>query len=225
MKRFVLLLVVLCTFLCSCVGYAAKGSFLDGDWYDRAGNRVLSIHNGYLNDCQIVNFKGGAGSAALGGGTVTIVEGQGYRNINLGTRVLGDPHDYLIFNESVLHKANYAHYESVQGVYLGASKQDVVRAFGNPDRIDGNKYFSNYYYDRNGMDLRIEHGEVLSIALYGNSNLRFDRSGLNYNSSEAAYCRAYGLRVAGGIQEIGHTGEYLIFQENRHRIVLSSWPN
>lgn len=53
----------------------------------------MSIHDGYLNDCQIVNFKGGAGSAALGACILTIMEGQGYRSIN-------HTGEYLIFQEN-----------------------------------------------------------------------------------------------------------------------------
>ncbi|WP_449191099.1 hypothetical protein [Veillonella parvula] len=53
-----------------------------GDWYDANGNKVLSISNGYINDCRIVDgadFVGGY----LGAGVFIIQEAQGRKAIQL----------------------------------------------------------------------------------------------------------------------------------------------
>ena len=53
-----------------------------GDWYDASGNKVLSISNGYINGCRIVDgadFVGGY----PGAGVFIIQEAQGRKAIHL----------------------------------------------------------------------------------------------------------------------------------------------
>ena len=65
----------LLTVICLCLALflalpgacSAKRSF-DGDWYDSDGSLVLSIHDGYLNGCQILSTSNFVGDN-LGGWT------------------------------------------------------------------------------------------------------------------------------------------------------------
>ena len=223
MKKAPLFLLVMFMLMFSCVCYAASSSFLEGDWYDKAGNLVLSIHDGYLNDCQIISFISGAGSTRMGACTLTVEEGHGSRDISLGVRVLGDPHDRLIFDNTALHKADCTHYESVSGVYLGSTAKDVVQALGQPESVSDYSNDIRYSYNSGSLLIDIKYGEVESIWLNSDSTLHFDRSGLNCNSSGEDFRRAYGIRDAIGHREIGKTGEYLHFK-GMDGVALSSWP-
>ena len=68
-----------------------------GDWYDASGNKVLSISNGYINGCRIVDgadFVGGY----PGAGVFIIQEAQGRKAIHLEWLGNGE-HRTLIMNK------------------------------------------------------------------------------------------------------------------------------
>lgn len=103
-----------------------------GDWYDASGNKVLSISNGYINGCRIVDgadFVGGY----PGAGVFIIQEAQGRKAIHLEWLGNGD-HKTLIMNKKnqLTNQLQKEHYESVRGVHLGMTRQQVVDLLGAP---------------------------------------------------------------------------------------------
>lgn len=96
-----------------------------GDWYDANGNKVLSISNGYINGCRIVDgadFVGGY----PGAGVFIIQEAQGRKAIHLQWLGNGE-HKTLIMNkkDQLTNKLQKVHYESVNGVYLEIGRAHV----------------------------------------------------------------------------------------------------
>ena len=105
-----------------------------GDWYDTNGNKVLTISNGYINGCPIVDgadFVGGY----PGAGVFIIQEAQGRKAIHLEWMGVGN-HKSLIMNKTTqLNNGSQEHYESVHGVYLGMTKEAVYNLLGKPSSV------------------------------------------------------------------------------------------
>ena len=107
-----------------------------GDWYDASGNKVLSISNGYINGCRIVDgadFVGGY----PGAGVFIIQEAQGRKAIHLEWLGNGE-HRTLIMNKKnqLTNGLQKEYYESVRGVHLGMTRQQVINLLGAPSSSD-----------------------------------------------------------------------------------------
>ena len=107
-----------------------------GDWYDASGNKVLSISNGYINGCRIVDgtdFVGGY----PGAGVFIIQEAQGRKAIHLEWLGNGE-HRTLIMNKKnqLTNGLQKEYYESVRGVHLGMTRQQVIDLLGASSSSD-----------------------------------------------------------------------------------------
>ena len=58
-------------------------NLMAGDWYDTAGNRILWIQDGFINDCRVLAAYDFAGSSSNGAGRFEILESTGTRNLYL----------------------------------------------------------------------------------------------------------------------------------------------
>lgn len=56
---------------------------MEGDWFDVSGNRVLQIHDGFINGCQVLAGYDFAGSSSFGAGRFDILESTGRRKLYL----------------------------------------------------------------------------------------------------------------------------------------------
>lgn len=200
-----------------------------GDWYDVSGNKVLSISNGYINGCLIVDgtdFVGGY----PGAGVFIIQEAQGRKAIHLEWLGNGE-HKTLIMNKKdQLTSSRYReHYESVNGVYLGMSRQQVIDLLGTPssNEIRGNEMLN---YTNLGLKIRLDYNIVTGITIVG-KGAHFDKSGLGISSSMIDYYNFYQLNrmpsefskdTFQGAFSIGH-GEFLFFGDKN--ITLSIYNN
>lgn len=114
-------LIVVLLFLVTYTVLAAKSTeeyqldYMEGDWYDNAGNLCASIENGYLNGCLIqpLSIAGGAANYVL---TIQLNEANGYRHIPLNFSYLREGKDqlynpffrpYVSINSVVVHKKNF----------------------------------------------------------------------------------------------------------------------
>lgn len=161
-----------------------------GDWYDANGNKVLSIFNGYINGCRIVDgadFVGGY----PGAGVFIIQEAQGRKAIHLQWLGNGE-HKTLIMNkkDQLTNKLQKAHYESVNGVYLGMSRQAVIDLLGTPSSIEKMRSRETLKYTNLGLKVVTEHNMVTVITLTG-KGARFAKSGLSIDSSMLDYYNFY----------------------------------
>ena len=189
-----------------------------GDWYDANGNKVLSISNGYINGCRIVDgadFVGGY----PGAGVFIIQEAQGRKAIHLQWLGNGE-HKTLIMNkkDQLTNKLQKVHYESVNGVYLGMNRQAVIDLLGTPSSIEKMHSRETLKYTNLGLKVVTEHNMVTVITLTG-KGVRFTKSGFSIDSSMLDYYNFYQFnRMPSELSKdkyqgpfsIGH-GEYIFF--------------
>lgn len=190
---------------------------VSGEWYDARGNKVLTISNGYINGCLIVggaDFVGGY----PGAGVFIIQEAQGRKAIHL--QWLGDgEHKTLIMNkkDQLTNRLQKEHYESVRGVHLGMTRQQVIDLLGMPSSSDVRGRETLRYEDL-GLSIDIDHNMVVVITITGKGS-HFDKSGLGVDASMIEYYNFYQFNrmpselskdIFQGPFSIGH-GEYIFF--------------
>ena len=227
MKKFftalTVALVVVISAHCSAADYRPVSvtylKSIIGNWYDAKGNLVLSISNDYkINGCTVMSVDYVADMVGMY--KVKVDEGNRYRTIELmyGESQNSSDHEILMLNhgsnnEIALRKTKEPRYfESVGGIYLGMGKDEVLKLYGQPSRIE-NKII--WKYNKEGFDVRIWGGVVFSITIYKNGNRRFDWSGLSANSSKADFAYKYNSEVdhRGSIR-IGHGEVIRIYKDS-----------
>ena len=190
---------------------------VSGEWYDAHGNKVLTISNGYINGCPIVggaDFVGGY----PGAGVFIIQEAQGRKAIHLEWLGNGE-HRTLIMNkkDQLTNRLQKEHYESVRGVHLGMTRQQVIDLLGMPSSSDVRGRETLRYEDL-GLSIDIDHNMVVVITITGNGS-HFDKSGLGVDASMIEYYNFYQFNrmpselskdIFQGPFSIGH-GEYIFF--------------
>lgn len=201
-----------------------------GDWFDVNGNKVLTISNGYINGCPIVggtDFVGGY----PGAGVFIIQEAQGRKAIHL--QWMGDgEHKTLIINKKVQLSTipQREHYESIAGVYLGMTKQEVIDLLGVPSDPIDSRGREILKYSNLGISVELDHGVVTVINLIGD-NAHLEKSGLTKSSSLIDYYNFYQFNrmpselsknTFQGCFSIGH-GEYIAFSNGE--VSLTSYSN
>ena len=190
---------------------------VSGEWYDARGNKVLTISNGYINGCLIVggtDFVGGY----PGAGVFIIQEAQGRKAIHLEWLGNGE-HRTLIMNkkDQLTNRLQKEHYESVRGVHLGMTRQQVIDLLGMPSSSDVRGRETLRYEDL-GLSIDIDHNMVVVITITGKGS-HFDKSGLGVDASMIEYYNFYQFnRMPSELSKdkyqgpfaIGH-GEYIFF--------------
>ena len=200
-----------------------------GDWYDASGNKVLSISNGYINGCRIVDgadFVGGY----PGAGVFIIQEAQGRKAIHLEWLGNGE-HRTLIMDKKnqLTNRLQKEYYESVRGVHLGMTRQQVIDLLGAPSSSDVRGRETLKYMDL-GLSVSLDHNMVTVITITGKGS-HFDKSGLGTDASMIDYYNFYQFNrmpselsknTFQGPFSIGH-GEYIFFSGKE--ISLSVYSN
>ena len=190
---------------------------VSGEWYDARGNKVLTISNGYINGCLIVggaDFVGGY----PGAGVFIIQEAQGRKAIHLEWLGNGE-HRTLIMNkkDQLTNRLQKEHYESVRGVHLGMTRQQVIDLLGMPSSSDVRGRETLRYEDL-GLSIDIDHNMVVVITITGKGS-HFDKSGLGVDASMIEYYNFYQFNrmpselskdIFQGPFSIGHC-EYIFF--------------
>ena len=199
-----------------------------GDWYDASGNKVLTISNGYINGCRIVDgadFVGGY----PGAGVFIIQEAQGRKAIHLEWLGNGE-HRTLIMNKKsqLTNRLQKEHYESVRGVHLGMTRQQVIDLIGAPSSSDVSGRETLKYMDL-GLSVGLDHNMVTVITITGKGS-HFDKSGLGTDASMIDYYNFYQFNrmpselsknTFQGVFSIGH-GEYIFFDSNKVSLTVYS---
>ena len=183
-----------------------------GEWYDLKGELAMTISGSTINGCPVA----AAGNCTYGyprTGHFTISESQGTRALTLD--LLGHKsHQYLIVDgKTALRRSIHPEYsESVGGIYLGMTRDDVTAKYGYPNEItadQGMEHWSAKYgypneitadqgmehwsYGLHRMDVFFQGGIVMAVRLYKGSDIKFDKSGLGADAAMAAYAEAYKL--------------------------------
>jgi len=195
--------------------YQGFDDFL-GDWYNSFGEHwKITITDQLFLDKPIIERYTYKMHALTGEITV---DDNGKRHIyyaTAGSRVI--PRGVLAIYDTwtkqqyILHKENrhsFKHHESIGGVHIGMTMQDVVNLYGLPSpnnisyqndvtfrdqnyvgRIDA--YETWYYDDAHSWGILFRYGIVSSISIYRGSNKSLDGSMLGPDSSLEEFKAAY----------------------------------
>lgn len=203
-------------------------NIISGDWYNDNGDKVLTIRNGYLNECKVVAGFDWAGSKGSGGAVLRITESDGSRDIRISwLKGIGAGNFVQLDKGEHLHNVAQGYFfESIGGIHLGMPIDAVESRYGKAQVIppstafiDGNPNRTRWYYPSLGIILWLDGKSISHISLLRSSKLRLERSGLTCLNTPQEYARAYSMnRVPelptknnGGIAySIGH-GEFLCF--------------
>ena len=213
---------------------------LQGTWYDTQGKPAFTFAGRTLNGCPIVGVSNAAGGGEDIGFTLRIAEKTGYRDLRLSFENLEtDPKAYhqtmYTGNRAYRRTPRLQYYESVGGLALGMTEQEVEQKYGKPDTLltATESARTKWIYTKLGLELEFRRGKILeAIRIYGTGDRRFDRSGFNCANTLAAYKQQYGFKrqLTGTKQDlegaygIGHN-EYLWFNDYPNSITLSVFWN
>ena len=162
----------------------------EGVWYDGHGKEILRIEDGAINGCPVIAVYGIAGGGSQYAATVRISEEQGQRDIK--TETVGQK--FLYFgNYTLQNTLNPVYYESICGIYLGMSEEELQKLHGNPDSVNRGKRDNGetWVYGKLGVNVGIRNGVVTELRLGMKGAWRLDCTGLNYAKSPGQIYAAY----------------------------------
>lgn len=201
-------------------------SRINGDWYNDKDELVLSIQENYINGCEVFKAISPSGGLSIGKCIFRIIENNGYRDITLFWRVFNDQHDYILYNNSLLHKQSFGYYESVGGIHLGMNIQNVINNLGNPSKSSQQTSATTLYYEPKGLELYFTNNMLSTITINRGGTAHFDKTGFNCNDKLEDYYTEYDLStpISKGFRKIKNTGEYLHFIQYPEKVSLSIFP-
>ncbi len=204
---------------------------ISGSWYYTNGNEALVITPTTISGAVVeggYGFVGGDPGSCLF--RVNSPDGI-VSELRIGWHFASadNSHQYLFLNGRPLRRSWEAHYsESIGGVFLGMSREEVFRVLGQPTRE--NKVTKVLDYDKKGLQLGLDNGIVYNITVSAASELNFENSNLKATASLEDFQKRYGLAklpVAGndgGPNRIAD-GEYLWFTNYPQSVMLSLYNN
>ena len=201
---------------------------LNGNWYDENGAIKLQIDDFSINGQKVVKLSDIAGSSWQGIGNFHVTDSSTNRIIHMGWHINKEGHSIIEYdNQYTLFKSPIPDYfESVRGIYLGMTKQQILQRMGEPNKRSMEPK-ENWEYD--GIVIGFSLQIVCSIKLLKEGDYRLDRSGLSAASDLQDFMKAYGLQRcpswpnkpwAAEFCSIGH-GEYIWFGYRCKYIELS----
>ena len=178
-----------------------------GTWYDSKGNVALTISSDYsINSCKVLEVwrerytpKTIFCKISERSGIRTIRIEHDARNYNAPNFTgkfsrSNDYHELIIIDEvmSLRRTKEPRYFESVGGIYLGMSKDDVVKLYGQPSKIEvPGSITTSYWRYGDEFSLTFSGDVVTNIAFKKNGNRKFDWSGLSANNSFDEYMTKY----------------------------------
>ena len=188
---------------------------MSGEWKNLDGQVVFNIQNGYINGAQVLDVTKLAGNSKFGSGDLIIHEAAGNRALPVGFAILGNSMDQIVYNGQALFKQIPVPYsESVSGIHVGSTKDEVLQTFGNPTKMsgNGNGYNDIWEYSDYKMGIRLGGGTVTAVAMFKGSPLQFDTSGLSYGDGKDEFMRMYDIPNRGEVvKKVLPTGEYILY--------------
>ena len=203
---------------------------MSGKWKNLDGQVVFNIQNGYINGAQVLDVTKLAGYSKFGSGELIIHEAAGNRALPVGFAILGNSMDRIVYNGQALFKQIPVPYsESVKGIHIGSTKEEVLQTFGNPTKMSGNGNGIDdiWQYSNYKIWIRLGGGTVTSVTMFKGSPLQFDTSGLSYGDGKDEFMRVYDIPNRGGVvKKALPTGEYIVYniQAGLVGITLDTMP-
>lgn len=196
---------------------------LSGTWYDSSGNAVLYIDYNGINGLAVKSINDLAGGGGHGIGTFRIVENGNYKDLRIEWDTTGKTKYLIVNNRITLQNTQKAQYfESIGGIHLGMTDQEVLSAYGSPTSIEKQKssQFITWLYDNDGWEIRFYNDRVDKITILKNGNRRLDKSGYNCDNSLKEFAEFYNIKnIRVGVPIRIAEGEYLwIYKDMDDRI-------
>ncbi|SDG76245.1 hypothetical protein SAMN05216584_11162 [Selenomonas sp. WCT3] len=189
---------------------------LQGNWYDSAGNLVLSINGHYINGCKVVAYLGCGDASGY-----RIQEADGYRDIGLMPEHM-NAMDFLIFNEkqTLRHSEEPQYTESIAGLYLGMSQKDLEALYGSPTRKEkrnvgpSDTFPQDVWYYEDVFKVRFLGDMISSITFYHPEELVYDKSGFPCTTPMAKLREIYKDKNHNPFVELEHK-ENIVLQDGQ----------
>ena len=201
---------------------------MSGEWKNLDGQVVFNIQNGYINGAQVLDVTKLAGYSKFGSGELIIHEAAGNRAVPVGFAILGNSMDRIVYNGQALFKQIPGpHSESVKGIHIGSTKEEVLQTFGNPTKMSTyeNHYNDIWQYSNYKMWIRLGGGTVTSVTIFKGSPLQFDTSGLSYGDGKDEFMRVYDIPNRGGVVKRAlPTGEYIAYNTQAGLVEITLDP-
>ena len=131
--------------------------YLSGDWYFMDGRYAFSVTGEKFNGCPVVTGYNFVGGTSFGAGIFRVEEASGLRDIPWSTKG-EDAHSLLILNGNEVYRrtAKQQYQESIGGVYLGMTAQEVLAKLGAPPVAE--KEETRWVYPEVGLAVEFETG-------------------------------------------------------------------
>lgn len=165
-----------------------------GDWYSTKGNFVMNVQDNNINGCPILGISDYTLDYPRKG-TLQIQEST-TRDMKL--ELFGNKaHQYLVVdNNMVLRRSIHPSYnESMGGIYLGMTKDDLISLYKQPTRVNQEGDLERLNYDNHKFAAVFKNNIIVAIRMYMDSDRHFDKSGLGVTSSAADYAKMYGFET------------------------------
>ena len=186
---------------------------MSGEWKNLDGQVVLNIQNGYINGAQVLDVTKLVGYSKFGSGELIIHEAAGNRAVPVEFAIFGNSTDRIVYNGQALFKQIPVPYsESVSGIHVGSTKDEVLQTFGNPTKRMGDTYGESLEYAHYKMRIKLDGGTVTSVTIFKGSPLQFDTSGLSYGDGKDEFMRVYDIPNRGEVvKKALPTGEFIAY--------------
>lgn len=238
MKKILSAVIMFCVMIFSANCQAdtvTKIKNLVGTWYDMNGNQTLTISSDYsINGCKILDFQEYGGDANNYIFDVKIFENGGFRDIKIEHwRCIyaknfseEDFHEMIFIDRKFLYTKTkkQRYFESVGGIYLGMTKNQVLKILGNPTSTENISDLRNNFrftYKNEGLEIHFDGGVVENIRIFDYGNKKFDKSGLSARDSIETYKNFYKPKVDTTVVNpaiyIGN-GEEIVFSRNGDKV-------
>ena len=108
------------------------------------------------------------------------------------------------------------YFESVGGIYIGMSQEQVISLYGEPQEKTIKDGRACWHYSKDKFSIEFWGDMVWSVQIPVGSSRHFDRTGFNCTDSFRSYYECYHLRCLPTINDICMIapGEFLYFQDD-----------
>lgn len=173
--------------------YSAAGWLgpADGEWYSTAGALTMVIENNTINGFSVTNMQ----NCTFGyprTGNFTIDENGKEKTIQL--EVLGNKsHQYLVIDDNILLRRSLLpdYNESMGGIYLGMTKEDLKSLYKEPTSIVTEQGTEVWNYDAHKFAIVFKKNIISAIRMFKGSDRKFDKTLLGADDAPADYTTAY----------------------------------
>ena len=171
-----------------------------GDWYDSKGNLVFKIGDDYtINGYKVLDlycdevywvFKAKISDDSQ------IRDITFYNHLCSPNPNINNYHDLIALEgySKFLHRDKIPrHYESIGGIYLGMSQDDVLKLYGAPsEKGKIGEDYTRWKYNNDGFEVAFVDDDIVSsIKIFSYGNRKFDKTGLYARNSVNDFISSY----------------------------------